>query len=289
MSFMQHEVLGYKSPLFGRRTAQLHLKPFSFYESCEMLSSFSQEEKIQYYAILGGIPQYLEKVDHNKTLKENTIQLFLGTNSYLYDEPQMLMKQELREPAVYNSSVTAIANGKTKLNEIADFTKENTSKVSKYIANLIEMGLVKKAVPFKELQEISKKGVYRLEDAMFQFWFRFVFENRNLIEMKQSEVLYDSYIEQHLSEFVSFPFEIICMGFLITKSIRKELPFQILRYGNWWGKDRKEKKQIELDIVCEGTKSLLTGECKWLNEKVGMDVLEKVKSRFYLFPGYEEY
>lgn len=289
MSFMQHEVLGYKSPLFGRRTAQLHLKPFSFYESCEMLFSFSQEEKIQYYAILGGIPQYLEKVDHNKTLKENIILLFLGTNSYLYDEPQMLMKQELREPAVYNSIVTAIANGKTKLNEIADFTKENTSKVSKYIANLIEMGIVKKAIPFKELQEISKKGVYRLEDAMFQFWFRFVFENRDLIEMKQSEVLYDSYIEQHLSEFVSFPFEKICMEFLITKSIRKELPFQILRYGNWWGNDRKEKKQIELDIVCEGTKSLLLGECKWQNEKAGMDVLEKVKSRFYLFPGYEEY
>lgn len=90
-----------------------------------MLSAVSDEEKIQYYAILGGIPQYLEKVDQRQSLKANLLQLFFQTSAYLYDEPQMLMKQELREPAVYNSIVTAIANGKTKINEICDFTKGN--------------------------------------------------------------------------------------------------------------------------------------------------------------------
>lgn len=287
MSFMQNEVLSYKSPLFGRRTAQIHLKPFGFYESSELLHSLSHEEKIQYYAILGGVPQYLEKVDQSKSLKENLMQLFFQTSAYLYDEPQMLMKQELREPAVYNSIVTAIANGKTKINEICDFTKENTSKVSKYIANLIEMGIVKKEVPFKENAELSKKGVYRLEDAMFQFWFRFVFENRDLIETKQSELLYESIVKEHLSEFVSFPFEKICMEFLIRKSSKNNLPFQIIRFGKWWGNDSIEKKQVEIDIVCEGVKDLLIGECKWQNEVVDMDVLEKTKSRSRLFPKYD--
>lgn len=288
MSFMQNEVLSYKSPLFGRRTAQIHLKPFGFYESSELLHSFSYEEKIQYYSILGGVPQYLEKVDQSKSLKENLMQLFFQTSAYLYDEPQMLMKQELREPAVYNSIVTAIANGKTKINEICDFTKENTSKVSKYIANLIEMGIVKKEVPFKENAELSKKGVYRLEDAMFQFWFRFVFENRDLIETKQSELLYESIVKEHLSEFVSFPFEKICMEFLIRKSSKNNLPFQIIRFGKWWGNDSIEKKQVEIDIVCEGVKDLLIGECKWQNEVIDMDILEKTKSRSRLFPKYDK-
>lgn len=288
MSFMQNEVLSYKSPLFGRRTAQIHLKPFGFYESSELLHSLSHEEKIQYYAILGGVPQYLEKVDQSKSLKENLMQLFFQTSAYLYDEPQMLMKQELREPAVYNSIVTAIANGKTKINEICDFTKENTSKVSKYIANLIEMGIVKKEVPFKENAELSKKGVYRLEDAMFQFWFRFVFENRDLIETKQSELLYESIVKEHLSEFVSFPFEKICMEFLIRKSSKNNLPFQIIRFGKWWGNDSIEKKQVEIDIVCEGVKDLLIGECKWQNEVIDMDILEKTKSRSRLFPKYDK-
>lgn len=288
MSFMQNEVLSYKSPLFGRRTAQIHLKPFGFYESCELLSAVSDEEKIQYYAILGGIPQYLEKVDQRQSLKANLLQLFFQTSAYLYDEPQMLMKQELREPAVYNSIVTAIANGKTKINEICDFTKETSSKVSKYIANLIEMGIVRKEVPFKENAELSKKGIYRLEDAMFQFWFRFVFENRDLIEMKQSEFLYDVLVKEHLSEFVSFPFEKICMEFLLKKSAKKELPFQIIRFGKWWGNDSIEKQQVEIDIVCEGLNTLLIGECKWQNEVMNMGMLEKVKSRAHLFPKYDE-
>lgn len=198
------------------------------------------------------------------------------------------MKQELREPAVYNSIVTAIANGKTKINEICDFTKENTSKVSKYIANLIEMGIVKKEVPFKENAELSKKGVYRLEDAMFQFWFRFVFENRDLIETKQSELLYESIVKEHLSEFISFPFEKICMEFLIRKSSKNNLPFQIIRFGKWWGNDSIEKKRVEIDIVCEGVKDLLIGECKWQNEVIDMDILEKTKSRSRLFPKYDK-
>lgn len=258
-----------------------------FYESSELLHSLSYEEKIQYYSILGGVPQYLEKVDQGKSLKENLMQLFFQTSAYLYDEPQMLMKQELREPAVYNSIVTAIANGKMKINEICDFTKENTSKVSKYIANLIEMGIVKKEVPFKEKAELSKKGVYNLEDAMFRFWFRFVFENRDLIETKQSELLYESIVKDYLSEFVSFPFEKICTEFLIRKSTKNELPFQIIRFGKWWGNDSIEKKQVQIDIVCEGVRDLLIGECKWQNEVVGMNTLEKTKNRSRLFPKYE--
>lgn len=32
LSFMEHQVLGYQSPLYGRRTAQMKIRPFSFAE-----------------------------------------------------------------------------------------------------------------------------------------------------------------------------------------------------------------------------------------------------------------
>ena len=289
MSFMQNEVLGYKSPLFGRRTAQIHLRPMSFYESSERLSFCSLEDKVNYYAILGGIPQYLEKVDSGLSLKNNIKELFLNSSAYLYEEPQMLLKQELREPAVYNSIVLAIASGKKKMNEIADFTKEPSSKVSKYVANLIELEIVKKEVPFKEIVETSKKGVYRLQDSMFQFWFRFLFENRDLIEKGEADVLYDEMIEPHLTEFVSFAFEDICMEFLYQKSKKGELPFTITKAGKWWGTDQIEKKQVEIDIVCENKTTLLLGECKWQNALSSMDVLNKLKKRSRLFSEYETF
>ena len=41
MGFMEKEVLGSKSPLFGRRTAQLHMKPFNYHTISKFLNVFS--------------------------------------------------------------------------------------------------------------------------------------------------------------------------------------------------------------------------------------------------------
>ncbi len=38
------------------------------------------------------------------------------------------MKQELREPAIYNSAITAIADGASRLNQISDKTGNDTAK-----------------------------------------------------------------------------------------------------------------------------------------------------------------
>lgn len=46
MGFMEKEVLGLKSPLFGRRTGQLHMKPFSYQTSIKFMDQFSAEEKL---------------------------------------------------------------------------------------------------------------------------------------------------------------------------------------------------------------------------------------------------
>lgn len=289
MSFMENEVLGYKSPLFGRRTAQLHLKPFSFYESCAMMKDIENEDKVLYYAILGGIPQYLEKIDQTRTVRDNIIDMFLKTSSYMYEEPQMLLKQELREPAVYNAIIMAIACGKTKMNEICDFVKEPASKISKYTANLIQLGLVKKDTPFLEVTEISKRGLYHLQDHMFQFWYRFVFENRDIIENKESDYLYDKKIQPHLREFCAFPFEEICREFLMQESRSGHLPCRLQKIGNWWGKDPYEKKQAEIDILATGENNMILGECKWQKEAIDLSIIDKLKTRARLFPGYKEY
>ena len=39
--------------------------------------------------------------------------------SYLFEEPGNLLKQALREPALYNSIISSIAGGASRANEIA--------------------------------------------------------------------------------------------------------------------------------------------------------------------------
>ena len=41
MSYMEDEVLAYKAPLYGRRTAQMKIEPFSFKESCLFLRAIA--------------------------------------------------------------------------------------------------------------------------------------------------------------------------------------------------------------------------------------------------------
>lgn len=111
MSFMEYQVLGYKSPLYGRRTAQFRVRPFNYFQSLPFLYNFENEEKAVLYGITGGIPEYLSKINSDLSLKENIVSLYLNDSGPLYEEPTNLIKQELREPATYNGIIEAIASG----------------------------------------------------------------------------------------------------------------------------------------------------------------------------------
>lgn len=56
MSFMEHQVLGYKSPLYGRRTAQFKISAFDYRDSSKMLPDFSKAEQAIFYGVTGGNP-----------------------------------------------------------------------------------------------------------------------------------------------------------------------------------------------------------------------------------------
>ena len=132
VSFMENEVLGYKSPLFGRRTAQFKLEGFDYYDAARMLEGFCDEDKIRLYSCIGGTPHYLVQVSPHETFEENIQRLYFDISGYLYNEPMMLLQQELREPAMYNSIISVIARGASRLNEIAtgiDVYKRQPEKV----------------------------------------------------------------------------------------------------------------------------------------------------------------
>jgi len=159
MSFMENQVLGYKSPLYGRRTMQLKINPFDFFESMQFHTGFSEEESAIIYGITGGIPQYLEQIDDKKTLRENIIDNFFNTSSYLFEEPSNLLKQELREPALYNAIIEAVAEGSSKMNEIATKTGLDATLCNKYIKSLIELGIIKREKP--AMEKNAKRSIYR--------------------------------------------------------------------------------------------------------------------------------
>lgn len=282
MGFMEKEVLGSKSPLFGRRTAQLHMKPFNYQTSSKFLNGFSNEKKLELYGAFGGTPLYLQQINNNESFEENIKRSYLKVTSYLYEEALLLLRQEVQEPGVYSAIIEAIASGYTKANEISTKIGEDSAKCLKYIKTLCELGILHKETPFGE-KETSRKTIYGISDFMFRFWYRYVFANRTLIETGAQQAVWLKKIEPDYNGYMGLVFEKVCADYLSDKNAKGELPILFTSIGRWWGTNPVTHGQEEIDLVANDRKDYIFGECKWRNEKLNLSILRELKTKADIF------
>ena len=200
----------------------------------------------------------------------------------MFEEPENLLKQEVREPALYNAMITAIATGTSRMSEISGKVGENTNLCSAYVKNLISLGILEKETPCGK--RASRKAIYSIADNMFRFWYRFVPENNSMIARGAADLAYKR-VEPHLSDYMGKVFEEICKQYLWKQLFSGECPVEFSSLGRWWGNDPKEKRQTEIYILAKQDKNTThCGECKWTNEKVDLGVLETLIKRSEFFP-----
>ena len=282
MSYMEDNVLAYKAPLYGRRTAQMKIPPFDFEETCRYFKNLSAEDKALIYGIVGGTPQYLLQMNDKLSVEDNIKNTYLNPVSFLFEEPTNLLKQEVREPAIYTAIITAIATGASRMSEISTKVGEDTNVCTSYIKNLMNLGIVQKETPYGEKN--SRKTIYYIEDNMFRFWYRFVLDNNSVIMRGATDRVYKQRIEPYLSNYMGKVFEDICTQYLWKQLLEEKCPVEFNSLGRWWGNDPTEKKQAEIDIMGEQDKdTALFAECKWTNEKVDLSVLETLIKRSRIF------
>jgi AAA+ ATPase superfamily predicted ATPase len=190
--------------------------------------------------------------------------------SVLYQEAEFLLRQELREQANYFNISKAISMGRTKYGEIVTFTELDRTLVSKYLNTLILLHVVKKEFPVT-LKKETRNARYIFEDNYYNFWFRFVYPNKTLIEGGKIAELTEI-INPDLNTHFSRIFEKVCREFLLDSS-----PIVFNKIGRWWHKD----KEIDVVALNEKTKEILFVECKWKDnvdaERVLIDLKEKTK------------
>lgn len=284
MGFMEKEVLGSKSPLFGRRTSQLQMKPLDYKMSLKFLPGFSDADKLKLYGAFGGIPMYLSQIQENRSFEWNIKNNFLKVTAYLYEEPLLLLRQEVQEPGIYSAIIEAIAGGASKTNEISTKIGEESAKCLKYMKTLCELGILYKETPFGE-KESSRKTIYGISDFMFRFWYRYVFSNRTLVETGAVEAVWKNRIEPDYSNYMGLVFEKICRDYLMMQNAAGKLPFLFTSVGRWWGSNpgSAEHEQVEIDLIANEGKDYLFGECKWRNEITDISVLETLRRKADLF------
>ncbi len=280
MSFMEKEILAEKNPLYGRASVILKMTEMDYLDACKFVPNFSLEDKIAAYAVLGGIPYYLKLFDDRISLAENVMENILTPGAVLYSEVDFLLRQELRETGIYNSIIQAVALGNTKINDIYQKTGIEKTKLSSYLKNLMELGIIWRefAVDSKLKEQANvNRGFYRITDNYFRFWYTYVFPNRSELERGDASGIWRYAVEDTLNEFVSYSFEQICWQYLRCQNQKDLLPFHFTRIGHWWN-----KKNEEVDIVASdfrGSKYLI-GECKYRNRQMTVKDLTHLQAKF---------
>ncbi len=257
---MQDNILSSTSPLYGRRTRDLLLSSLTFEESLEFLNmSFS--DKIKTYMSIGGVPEYLLKARDYESSLEFQRKEFFSKYGYFYHEPQFLLSQEFKEIRTYFAILKAIAHGNTRPTEIANFVGLKSRNIYPYLENLIRLDFIRRIVP---IIGNKKAGIYIIKDTFFDFWFNFVYNNRENIE-RESFVI----VKNDLNSYFGKRFETL---------IREEIAYRMFKFpeiGHWWYKD----KEIDIVGINNKTEEILFGECKWQDNVDAEKLLKKLKRK----------
>lgn len=282
VGMMEREVLGYASPLYGRRTGSRELGPLPFPAAARFLPAYDARQAVEAWSILGGIPFYLQAFDDRQAVLENALRTIVQPHALLYNEPRLLTMEELRAPRNYFSVLQAIAHGNTRLNEIAQSARLERSLVGKYLDVLRDMRLVRREVPVTETRpEKSRRGIYRIQDPFLRFWFRFVNPFQDRLDLGLAEVVMEEEIAPRFNGFVGGAYEELALQHVAAAARAGALPIQLSRLGRWWSKDA----EIDLLGIDERNAELLVGECKWTERPVGAGTLDALLEKSRLVPG----
>ena len=289
-SLMEGGLMGAKSPLAGLLGAAVAVHPLPYYEAARLLKGFTDEERLALYASLGGAPQYLALVDSKKTLLENLEQLYLRPSGFFYNATLLLLKQELRELTLYNSILWTVAQGVTRMNEIATLLEVAPNTLNSYLRTLCNLHLLERLCPVGEDPRRSKKTQYVIRDNHYFFWYHFVFSLQGVITLgKSAEAVaqvaagLDAYLQQG-------PFRDICLQFLRHEACQGRLPLKIADYGTWWGLNPRLRQQQSIDLVLgdDSRERVLLASCLWDSSKEAEQELAELRTKREHFAEYDD-
>ena len=282
IAMMESETLNQSAPLFGRRTGQILVDPLNFSQSRKFFPEKSFSDFLNIYTITGGMPAYLKQFEGGGEMPEEIKKKIFNKTAFLYNEVEFTLKEELRETKNYLAILRAIALGKRKLSEIVNEVGLDKATTNKYISVMINLRLVEREVPITEDRpDKSRRGLYKISDNFFVFWFQYIFPYKSYLEMDNynyvlekmfSSLKYDDNINSGFKSITAQVYERVAIELLVTWQ-NKIFAFE--RVGRYWDSD------LEIDVVGFSTseKKIIFGECKWSEKPVGTNIYEELKKK----------
>ena len=279
INMMEKHTLNYNSPLYGRRTGQIKLKQIDFIHYNEFFENMPYRELVEFYAVTGGVPRYIELFNPRNKLFDEINRLTLSSDGLLFEEPEFLLRQEVAEIGSYFSIIRSVAAGNHKPVKICTDIGVKQTSIPKYLKTLIDLDILEREVPVTETNpEKSKMSLYQIKDNFLRFWFRFIYPERGRLELGQSDYVLDRIKANFVDNHVAYVYEGVCRSEMWRLAAAGELQFNKL--GRWWNAG------AEIDIVAldNAGDDVAFAECKYRNQPTDADVLYALLEKKELVP-----
>lgn len=259
---MMVEQMNYHAPLYGRFTAQLPVVPLPFAALRDFLPRYGAAKRVAVYAVVGGIPAYLEQFDDREGVGANLKRLFMDRTSVFQSEPFILIGDVIRREAqTYESVLRAIATGSHTPQDIGAALALPSPHLSPYLKQLEELHLVERRLPAtlpREERRTSRNSRYHLRDSYLRFYFRFIAPNLDMVEQGLMDVLWERIAEQFRAFIGVTAFEDLCREWTLAQARGHRLPMTPEYVGSHWSADA----QVDVVAINWRDREILLGECK---------------------------
>ncbi len=282
---MQEMILSQNEPLYGRADAILDVRPIPLPYLQKGLG-LDPVATIEEYSIWGGVPRYWELREEYPSLPDAIRGMLLGPATVLYDEPKRLFVDDMKVTVQSESLMAVIAGGANRLSEIASRMGRDATSLSAPLDRLIQMSYLRREIPFGESPRKSKRGVYRINDPMMDFYYTFIVPNMSALARGRKNLVMEDIVDS-LAGYVSQHWENLCREAISGNRLYGR------RWGEasrWWGSvpegEKGRFREMEFDVVAESTdgKAILVGECKWTNPEMAAVLNAKLMEKISHYP-----
>ncbi|MBI3924527.1 MAG: ATP-binding protein [Armatimonadetes bacterium] len=261
---MQGLLLDRTAPLFGRATELMKISPLEAgWIGAALGLDANPIECVESYATWGGVPRYWELAADFAERTEAVKALVLDPLGVLHREPEMLLLDDVRDPAQSASILVLVGAGCHRVSEIAGRLGKPASSLARPLQRLLDLELIRRDRPFGTSFRDTKKSLYRIADPFLRYWFRYVAPNRSRLEARLIRPVADSILRDE-SRHVAEAWEDLARASVPRLGLfgREWNPA-----SPWWGNGR-DGCPLEVDLVTDSTDgtALLVGSVKWEEE-----------------------
>lgn len=278
VGFMEREVLGKRSPLFGRRTAQIHLQPFGYLDARRFHPGYSDIDAARTYFVCGGIPLYLRSMRPDRSVEVNLRENLLSEFAPLFREPDFLLREELREVQNYYAILMALAAGSLRSKDIAQRAGIGERSLAFYLKQLLELRYVRRRYPLSGARPTAQQVRYVLDDPLLRFWFRFVYPNTSAIASLGPERAFAEHVRPQLDAYFGGCFEALCREALPALYLSEGVS-ATFEVGEYWD------REVQIDLVglrSDGYSDL--GECRFSAISSRRAVAQELRDKAARYP-----